>query len=147
RDHAAARSARAVLPPLVRAGGPGGREGCLGQLRVHLPPGECPSLPRPGGPGRTAARGRLRRGSLPPLRPRDRGAAPGSRGMSLATIRASPGLDAYLDGLEERLAAAVDACPGLVATVGTEALAAGGKRLRPLLVFLTAPEGLEPLAA
>jgi len=67
--------------------------------------------------------------------------------MSLATIRESPGLDAYLDGLEERLAAAVDACPGLVSTVGAEALAAGGKRLRPLLVFLTAPEGTDPLPA
>src|SRR5216110_1526336 len=67
--------------------------------------------------------------------------------MSLATIRESPGLDAYLDGLEERLAAAVEACPGLVATVGAEALAAGGKRLRPLLVFLTAPEGSDPLPA
>jgi len=67
--------------------------------------------------------------------------------MSLATIRESPGLDAYLDGLEERLADAVDACPGLVATVGAEALAAGGKRLRPLLVFLTAPEGTDPLPA
>ena len=67
--------------------------------------------------------------------------------MSLATIRESPGLDAYLEGLEERLADAVDACPGLVATVGAEALAAGGKRLRPLLVFLTAPEGTDPLPA
>jgi len=67
--------------------------------------------------------------------------------MSLATIRESPGLDAYLDGLEERLADAVDACPGLVATVGAEALAAGGKRLRPLLVFLTAPAGSDPLPA
>jgi geranylgeranyl pyrophosphate synthase len=67
--------------------------------------------------------------------------------VSLATIRESPGLDAYLDGLEERLAAAVDACPGLVATVGAEALAAGGKRLRPLLVFLTAPQGADALAA
>ncbi|HXZ57987.1 MAG TPA: polyprenyl synthetase family protein [Gaiellaceae bacterium] len=67
--------------------------------------------------------------------------------MSLATIRESPGLDAYLDGLEERLADAVDACPGLVATVGAEALAAGGKRLRPLLVFLTAPAGTDPLPA
>jgi geranylgeranyl pyrophosphate synthase len=67
--------------------------------------------------------------------------------MSLATIRESPGLDAYLDGLEERLAASVEACPGLVATVGAEALAAGGKRLRPLLVFLTAPEGTDPLPA
>jgi geranylgeranyl pyrophosphate synthase len=67
--------------------------------------------------------------------------------MTLATIRESPGLDSYLEGLEERLADAVEACPGLVATVGAEALAAGGKRLRPLLVFLTAPEGDEPLAA
>jgi geranylgeranyl pyrophosphate synthase len=67
--------------------------------------------------------------------------------VSLAAIRESPGLDEYLEGLEERLAAAVEACPGLVSTVGAEALAAGGKRLRPLLVFLTAPEDETPLAA
>jgi geranylgeranyl pyrophosphate synthase len=66
--------------------------------------------------------------------------------LSLATIRESPGLDDYLDGLEERLASAVDAYPGLVATVGAEALAAGGKRLRPLLVFLTS-KGESPIAA
>jgi geranylgeranyl pyrophosphate synthase len=34
-----------------------------------------------------------------------------------------------------------------VAAVGGEALAAGGKRLRPLLVFLAAPSGEAPLAA
>ena len=67
--------------------------------------------------------------------------------MSLATIRESPGLDSYLDELEERLTAAVEAYPGLVAEVGGEALAAGGKRLRPLLVFLAAPPGQAPLAA
>jgi geranylgeranyl pyrophosphate synthase len=67
--------------------------------------------------------------------------------MSLATIRESPGLDAYFEGLEERLAAAVDAHPGLVATVGSEALAAGGKRLRPLLVFLTAAVEADPVPA
>jgi geranylgeranyl pyrophosphate synthase len=67
--------------------------------------------------------------------------------MSLATIRESPGLDAYLEGLDERLAGAVEACQGLVSTVGSEALAAGGKRLRPLLVFLAAPEGEAPLPA
>ena len=61
--------------------------------------------------------------------------------MSLATIRESPGLDAYLEDLEERLTAAVQAQPGLVAAVGGEALVAGGKRLRPLLVFLAAPPG------
>jgi len=67
--------------------------------------------------------------------------------MSLATIRESPGLDAYLEDLEGRLTAAVQAQPGLVAAVGGEALAAGGKRLRPLLVFLAAPSGQAPLAA
>jgi geranylgeranyl pyrophosphate synthase len=67
--------------------------------------------------------------------------------VSLSTIRESPGLDSYLDELEERLAAAVEAHPGLVSVVGSEALAAGGKRLRPLLVFLATPAGNAPLAA
>ncbi|HEU5214151.1 MAG TPA: polyprenyl synthetase family protein [Gaiellaceae bacterium] len=63
---------------------------------------------------------------------------------SLADIRAAPGLDGYLDALEERLARTVATHPGLVAAVGNEALAAGGKRLRPALVFLSAPPGIEP---
>ena len=67
--------------------------------------------------------------------------------MSLATIREAPGLDAYLEDLEIRLSAAVKAYPGLVAEVGSEALAAGGKRLRPLLVFLASRPGEAPLAA
>jgi geranylgeranyl pyrophosphate synthase len=67
--------------------------------------------------------------------------------MSLATIRETPGLDAYLDDLEGRLTEAVGAYPGLVAEVGGDALAAGGKRLRPLLVFLAAGPGEAPLAA
>src|SRR5512144_1439816 len=67
--------------------------------------------------------------------------------MSLATIRETPGLDAYLDDLEERLTESVTAPPGLVAEVGGEALTAGGKRLRPLLVFLAADPGEAPLAA
>ena len=67
--------------------------------------------------------------------------------MSLATIRETPGLDAYLADLEEQLTDSVAAHPGLVADVGVEALAAGGKRLRPLLVFLAADHGEAPLAA
>ena len=67
--------------------------------------------------------------------------------MSLATIRETPGLDAYLDDLEGRLTEAVGAYPGLAAEVGGDALAAGGKRLRPLLVFLAAGPGEAPLAA
>jgi len=67
---------------------------------------------------------------------------------ALATVQAAPGLDTYLEELEDRLAIEVAARPGLVAEIGTEALASGGKRLRPLLVFLTAdPEAGSPVAA
>ncbi len=63
---------------------------------------------------------------------------------ALATIRQAPGLDAYLEELELRLEEAVESHPGLVAAVGAEALAAGGKRLRPALVFLSSSPGREP---
>jgi geranylgeranyl pyrophosphate synthase len=66
---------------------------------------------------------------------------------TLAAIRETPGLEDYLDALEERLARSVASHPGLVAAVGNEALAAGGKRLRPLLVFLSTPSGEEPSIA
>jgi geranylgeranyl pyrophosphate synthase len=70
---------------------------------------------------------------------------------ALATVRAAPGLDAYLDVLELRLERAVGSHPGLVGRIGAETLAAGGKRLRPVLVFLSAPledrGGEGPLAA
>ncbi len=66
---------------------------------------------------------------------------------ALATIRRTPGLDAYLDELEERLEQAVATNGGLVAEVGGEALAAGGKRLRPALVFLASPPGAPPPVA
>jgi geranylgeranyl pyrophosphate synthase len=66
---------------------------------------------------------------------------------TLAGIRAVPGLEEYLDALEERLARTVASHPGLVAAVGNEALAAGGKRLRPVLVFLSTPPGEEPSIA
>jgi geranylgeranyl pyrophosphate synthase len=66
---------------------------------------------------------------------------------TLASIRATEGLESYLDTLEERLARTVATHPGLVAAVGNEALAAGGKRLRPVLVFLSTPPGHEPSLA
>jgi geranylgeranyl pyrophosphate synthase len=67
---------------------------------------------------------------------------------ALVEIRAAPGLDNYLDALEVRLERAVEAYPGVAAAVGKESLAAGGKRLRPVLVFLSSPEGAaQPLAA
>jgi geranylgeranyl pyrophosphate synthase len=63
---------------------------------------------------------------------------------AIATVHAAPGLDSYLEQLDERLSEAVASRPGLVAEIGAEALTSGGKRLRPLLVFLTAPPGEEP---
>lgn len=67
---------------------------------------------------------------------------------ALTEIRTAPGLDPYLDAIETRLERAVEAYSGVVAAVGKESLAAGGKRLRPALVFLSAVEDAEqPLAA
>ena len=66
---------------------------------------------------------------------------------AVAEILAAPRLRQYLDELEERLADAVERDGGVVADVGAEALAAGGKRLRPLLVFLTTPPDAEPPVA
>jgi geranylgeranyl pyrophosphate synthase len=67
---------------------------------------------------------------------------------ALTEIRTAPGLDSYLDSLEVRLERAVEAHSGIVAAVGKESLAAGGKRLRPVIVFLSAAEdAAEPLAA
>ena len=65
---------------------------------------------------------------------------------ALADARAVPGLEAYLSDVEVRLEQAVNRYPGLVADAGREALA-GGKRLRPLLVFLAAPLGRPPPVA
>jgi geranylgeranyl pyrophosphate synthase len=67
---------------------------------------------------------------------------------TMADIRETPGLESYLEELEERLQEAVAADGGRVSEVAREALAAGGKRLRPLLVFLCAPpDGPPPFAA
>jgi geranylgeranyl pyrophosphate synthase len=66
---------------------------------------------------------------------------------ALAEIRQAPGLDEYLDDLEQRLEHAVGAYEGIVSEVGGQALAAGGKRLRPLLVYLSTPPAAEPPVA
>jgi geranylgeranyl pyrophosphate synthase len=57
---------------------------------------------------------------------------------TLAQVHATPGLAGYMAEVEAGLARAVAARPGLAQEVAGEALAAGGKRLRPLLCFLTA---------
>lgn len=59
----------------------------------------------------------------------------------LATLRDTPGLTAFLEEVEVRLRDSVETYPGLVAEIGREAFAAGGKRLRPLLCYLASPNG------
>jgi geranylgeranyl pyrophosphate synthase len=63
---------------------------------------------------------------------------------ALETVRTAPGLDEFLEQVEERLLEAVSGHPGLVAHVSEDALAAGGKRLRPTLAFFSSPPGAEP---
>lgn len=65
----------------------------------------------------------------------------------LAAVQATPGLDDYLSALEDRLRETVSSHPGTVADAGAQALAAGGKRLRPVLVFLATAVGRDPLPA
>lgn len=60
------------------------------------------------------------------------------------TAPTTSALSAYLTSVEERLAEVVQTAPGLVAEIGTGALAAGGKRLRPALTFLWSSPDVPP---
>jgi geranylgeranyl pyrophosphate synthase len=66
---------------------------------------------------------------------------------ALSTMQAVEGLSGYLEAVEERLGEIVDGHPGTVAAVGSDALAAGGKRMRPALTFLSSPPGSPPPVA
>jgi geranylgeranyl pyrophosphate synthase len=66
---------------------------------------------------------------------------------ALATVKDVDGLAGYLAAVEERLAAVIVGHEGTVAAVGADALAAGGKRLRPALTFLSTPHGSPPPVA
>jgi geranylgeranyl pyrophosphate synthase len=66
---------------------------------------------------------------------------------ALTLVSEAPGLTVYLETVERRLAATVASHPGVVAAVGADVLAAGGKRLRPVLAFLSSPPGSAPPAA
>ncbi|MEI8104724.1 MAG: polyprenyl synthetase family protein [Actinomycetes bacterium] len=60
---------------------------------------------------------------------------------AIASVDTTPGLAAFMVDLDARLVQAVGRRPGFAASVAGEALAAGGKRLRPLLCFLSAENG------
>src|SRR5262249_26081680 len=123
-------------------------EAASGRRRLLVPAGQRAPLPRTRGARRTDARGRVHRGRLADVRGRHSRPPRRTQGMSaLATIRETPGLDVYLEELEEQLAATVRTHGGLVAAVSRDALNAGGKRLRPLLVFLATPPGETPSVA
>ena len=64
-----------------------------------------------------------------------------SAAATLEMVNSATGLGDYLAAVEDRLAIAIASHPGVVADVGADALAAGGKRLRPALTFLSAPAG------
>ena len=66
---------------------------------------------------------------------------------ALETLRRTAGLDAYLEVVEKRLFEAVSGHPGLVARASSDALAEGGKRLRPTLAYLSSPAGEPPVRA
>jgi geranylgeranyl pyrophosphate synthase len=66
---------------------------------------------------------------------------------ALETVRSAGGLDDYLEEVEARLSEAVSTHPGLVGAIGEAALAAGGKRLRPALAFLSSGPGSRPPVA
>jgi octaprenyl-diphosphate synthase len=66
---------------------------------------------------------------------------------TLEAVVALPGVDEYMAQVEDRLSAAVGSHGGRVAALGADALAAGGKRLRPLLAFLCAPPDADPPVA
>lgn len=71
-----------------------------------------------------------------------------SAAATLEMVNSATGLADYLAAVEERLAVAIASHPGVVADVGADSLAAGGKRLRPALTFLSAPAGSSaPVAA
>src|SRR5260221_627709 len=113
--------------------------------------GRRPRLLRTDARARAPARGeRLRRRAVPLVCREYRGVARGERPLTetatetLAAIREAPGLEEYLDAIEERLARTVASHPGLVASVGNEALAAGGEPPRPGLRFPSPPPGPEP---
>jgi geranylgeranyl pyrophosphate synthase len=60
---------------------------------------------------------------------------------AVAEVLEVPGLQAYVDAVEIALVEAVAWADGEVAGAGAETLRSGGKRLRPMLVYLSAPVG------
>jgi geranylgeranyl pyrophosphate synthase len=59
---------------------------------------------------------------------------------AVAEVLDTPGLSAYVDAVERALEDAVGWAPGAaVSGAGAETLRSGGKRLRPMLVYLAAP--------
>ena len=120
-----------VLVPLAGKVLPGGK------AYTYLP-ASVRRFPGPGGSVGAIRARRVRARALPAPRRRERRAPRRDEAVTaLEVVRAAEGLDGYLGEVEEDLERAVAAYPGLVAEVGADALAAGGKRLRPALAFLS----------
>jgi octaprenyl-diphosphate synthase len=79
---------------------------------------------------------------MPPPEP-----LPADAHRALAGVWQERGLAAYLARVEQRLLDAVGSHPGLVGAIAADAIAAGGKRLRPAVVYLASPPEREPSVA
>src|SRR5262249_9803427 len=138
RDHTAAGSAPSVLHALVRRARAAHGQARVEGRRLQLPARLGPPVPAGGGARGVAPPRRLLRPAAHAARRLDRRSPYRVGGMNaLTAVDATPGLAAYLAELEARLARAVDRRPGSAAEVSCGALSAGGKRLRPLLCFLS----------
>ena len=123
---------RPFFSALVRLARPAARQGApRGKAYTYLPA----SVRRfPGAEDLVGAppSGGLRAGAVPPARWVDRRAARrGAHVSALATVRAAEGLDDLPRGGRGAARGGRSRHPGIVASVGSDALAAGGKRLRP----------------
>ena len=72
---------------------------------------------------------------------------PADARRALAGVWQEPGIAPYLARVERRLLETVASHPGLVGAIATDAIAAGGKRLRPALVYLASSPGRDPSVA
>ena len=113
---------------------------CFRAGRLHVPAGERAPLPGPEELGEAIATRRLRPDRLAPARRRDR--RPPRRDQERERARdrpRRPGARRLPRAARGAPRALGRLAPGLVGEIGADTLAAGGKRLRPVLVFLCTP--------
>src|SRR6185437_1160962 len=147
RADASAGLGRAVRAPLDRPGRAAARAADRPRDRcLPLPAGVGAPLPARRGAGGRHGPGRAAPRALSSAVGRRGGGAcwygPRMTAGAVAEVLHVPGLSAYVEAVESALEEAVGwAGESAVAGAGGETLRSGGKRLRPMLVYLSAPIG------